>query len=55
MVQITKDAIAGKGVQLFKRRLALPGRYLVCAAAAGCVMVSRQIDDDGERRRIDRC
>ena len=51
VVQITKDAIAGKGVQL-SRRLTLPGRYLVYAPLQDCVMVSRQIDDDGERDRL---
>ena len=51
VVQITKDAIAGKGVQL-SRRLTLPGRYLVYAPLQGRVMVSRQIDDEGERHRL---
>ena len=51
VVQITKDAIAGKGVQL-SRRLTLPGRYLVYAPLQDRVMVSRQIDDEGERHRL---
>ena len=51
VVQITKDAIAGKGVQL-SRRLTLPGRYLVYAPMQDRVMVSRQIEDEGERDRL---
>ena len=51
VVQITKDAIAGKGVQL-SRRLTLPGRYLVYAPLQDRVMVSRQIEDEGERDRL---
>ena len=51
IVQITKDAIAGKGVQL-SRRLTLPGRYLVYAPLQDRVMVSRQIDDEEERHRL---
>jgi len=51
VVQITKDAIAGKGVQL-SRRLTLPGRYLVYAPMQDRVMVSRQIEDDAERDRL---
>lgn len=51
VVQITKDAIAEKGVQL-SRRLTLPGRYLVYAPMQDRVMVSRQIEDEGERDRL---
>jgi len=51
VVQITKDAIAGKGVQL-SRRLTLPGRYLVYAPLQDRVMVSRQIEDETERDRL---
>ncbi|MEE2720249.1 MAG: Rne/Rng family ribonuclease [Pseudomonadota bacterium] len=51
MVQITKDAIDGKGVQL-SRRVTLPGRYLVYAPNHDRVMVSRQIADEGERDRL---
>ena len=51
VVQITKDAIAGKGVQL-SRRLTLPGRYLVYAPMQDRVMVSRQIGDEAERDRL---
>jgi len=51
MVQITKDAMDGKGVQL-SRRVTLPGRYLVYAPNHERVMVSRQIADEGERDRL---
>ncbi|MEC7489887.1 MAG: ribonuclease E/G [Pseudomonadota bacterium] len=51
LVQITKDAIDGKGVQL-SRRLTLPGRYLVYAPTRDRVMVSRQIADETERKRL---
>ena len=51
IVQVTKDALEGKGVQL-SRRIALPGRYLVYAPRQGRVMVSRQIDDEAERDRL---
>jgi ribonuclease G len=51
VVQINKDAIDGKGVQL-SRRLTLPGRYLVYAPQQDRVMVSRQIEDEAERDRL---
>ncbi len=51
MVQITKDAIDGKGVQL-TRRVTLPGRYLVYAPNHDRVMISRQIADEVERDRL---
>ena len=51
VVQISKDAIAGKGVQL-TRRLTLPGRYVVYAPLQDRVMVSRQIEDEAERDRL---
>ena len=51
IVQVTKDALEGKGVQL-SRRLTLPGRYLVYAPRQDRVMVSRQIEDEGERHRL---
>lgn len=51
LVQVTKDAINGKGVQL-SRRLTLPGRSLVYAPQQDRVMVSRQIEDEGERERL---
>ena len=50
-VQIVKDAIGGKGVQL-SRRLTLPGRFLVYAPHQDRVMISRQIDEEGERDRL---
>jgi ribonuclease G len=51
LVQVTKDAIDGKGVQL-SRRVTLPGRSLVYAPAQDRVMVSRQIEDEAERGRL---
>ena len=51
IVQVTKDALEGKGVQL-SRRIALPGRYLVYAPRQDRVMVSRKIEDEGERDRL---
>ena len=51
LVQITKDAIGGKGVQL-SRRVTLPGRSLVYAPQQDRVMISRQIEDEAERDRL---
>jgi ribonuclease G len=51
LVQVTKDAIGTKGVQL-SRRLSLPGRSLVYAPGQDRVMVSRQIEDEAERDRL---
>ena len=51
LVQVTKDAINGKGVQL-SRRVRLPGRSLVYAPAQDRVMISRQIEDEAERDRL---
>ncbi len=51
MVQVVKDAIGGKGVQL-SRRLTLPGRYVVFAPLQDRVMISRQIEDETERDRL---
>lgn len=51
LVQVTKDAIGTKGVQL-SRRLTLPGRSLVYAPSQDRVMVSRQIEDEAERDRL---
>ncbi len=51
VVQVTKDAINGKGAQL-SRRLTLPGRSLVYAPQQDRVMVSRQIGDEAERDRL---
>lgn len=53
LVQVVKDAIGSKGVQL-SRRLALPGRHLVFAPSQDRVMVSRQIEDGAERDRLTR-
>ncbi len=49
-VQVTKDAIGRKGVQL-TRRLALPGRHLVYTPRQSRVAVSRQIDE-AEKARL---
>ena len=51
MVQVVKDAIGGKGVQL-SRRLTLPGRFLVYVPLQDRVMVSRQIEEETERNRL---
>jgi len=51
LVQVTKDAIGTKGVQL-SRRLTLPGRSLVYAPGQDRVMISRQIEDEAERERL---
>jgi ribonuclease G len=51
LVQVTKDAIGTKGVQL-SRRLTLPGRSLVYALGQDRVMISRQIEDEAERERL---
>lgn len=51
LVQVTKDAIGTKGVQL-SRRLTLPGRSLVYAPNQDRVMISRQIEDEAERDRL---
>ena len=51
LVQVTKDAIGNKGVQL-TRRLSLPGRSLVYAPSQDRVMISRQIEDETERDRL---
>ncbi|MEE2996903.1 MAG: Rne/Rng family ribonuclease [Pseudomonadota bacterium] len=51
IVQVVKDAIAGKGVQL-SRRLTLPGRFLVYAPLQERVRLSRQIEAGAERDRL---
>ena len=51
LVQIVKDAIGGKGVQL-SRRLTLPGRFLVYVPLQQGVMLSRQIEANAERDRL---
>ncbi|CAN0592975.1 unnamed protein product, partial [Laminaria digitata] len=51
LVQVTKDAIGTKGVQL-SRRVTLPGRSLVYAPSQDRVMISRQIEDEAERERL---
>ena len=51
VVQVTKDAIASKGVQL-TRRVTLPGRFLVYAPFQDRVMISRKIEVVNERERL---
>ncbi|MEC8087133.1 MAG: ribonuclease E/G, partial [Pseudomonadota bacterium] len=51
VVQVTKDAIASKGVQL-TRRVTLPGRFLVYAPFQDRVMISRRIEVVNERERL---
>lgn len=50
-VQVVKDAIGGKGVQL-NCRLTLPGRFLVYAPLQDRVSVSRMITDEAEQDRL---
>jgi len=51
LVQVTRDAIGRKGVEL-DRRIALPGRLLVFAPLHGGIAVSRQIVDAAEEKRL---
>lgn len=53
VVQVVKDAIGSKGVQL-SRRITLPGRHLVFTPSQDRVMISRQIEDESERERLTR-
>lgn len=50
-VQVTKDAIGGKGVQL-NRRITLPGRILVYSPLQERVSISRMITDGAEQARL---
>ena len=50
-VQVVKDAIGRKGVQL-AGRLTLPGRYLVYTPLQQRITVSRQIADEHEQERL---
>ena len=51
LVQVVKDAIARKGVQL-NRRITLPGRYLVYSPQQPRVTISRMISDEDEQARL---
>ncbi|MGE3934928.1 MAG: Rne/Rng family ribonuclease [Rhodospirillaceae bacterium] len=51
LVQVTRDAIGRKGVEL-DRRIALPGRLLVYAPLHPGIAVSRQIVDAAEEKRL---
>ena len=50
-VQIAKDAVGRKGVQL-TRRVTLAGRHLVLSPLQNRIAVSRQIEDEVERTRL---
>jgi ribonuclease G len=51
MVQVVKEAFAGKGARL-TRRITLPGRYLVLMPNAEYSGVSRRIVNSAERERL---
>ena len=51
-VQVVKDAVGRKGVQL-NRRLSLAGRHLVYTPGRQRIAVSRQIADEEERARLE--
>ncbi|GGB52959.1 ribonuclease G [Tistrella bauzanensis] len=51
MVQVTKDAVKGKGARL-TANISLPGRHLVFTPFQGGVGVSRRIDSEVERERL---
>jgi ribonuclease G len=51
LVQVIKDAIGRKGVQL-TRRIAFPGRHLVYTPMQPRVTVSRQIEEPAEQQRL---
>lgn len=51
MVQVTKDAIGGKGARV-TTHITLPGRYLVFMPGLDYVGVSRRIEDESERDRL---
>lgn len=53
LVQIAKDALGGKGPRA-TAQLTLPGRYVVLMPGADYVGVSRRIEDEAERERLDR-
>jgi ribonuclease G len=53
MLQISKDAIGRKGVQL-TRRIALPGRTLVLTPLHPEIQVSRRIGNEAEQARLKR-
>ncbi|WP_372056464.1 Rne/Rng family ribonuclease [Tistrella mobilis] len=51
MVQVTKDAVKGKGARL-TANISLPGRHLVFTPFQGGVGVSRRIESEAERQRL---
>lgn len=52
VVQVTRDAIGDKGARLTMRP-ALAGHHLVYAPGRGDIAVSRRIDDETERKRLE--
>ena len=51
LVQIAKEPIAKKGARITSH-IALPGRFLVFMPTVNHTGVSRKIESDGERRRV---
>lgn len=51
LVQVAKEAIGTKGVKI-SMDIALPGRFLVYMPFQSVVGVSKNIDDDSERKRL---
>lgn len=51
LVQVVKDAMGRKGVQL-NRRITLPGRYLVYSPERPRLALSRMIDSEAEQSRL---
>ncbi|MFQ5959231.1 MAG: Rne/Rng family ribonuclease [Alphaproteobacteria bacterium] len=52
VVQVTRDAVGDKGARLTMRPT-LVGRHLVYAPGRGDIDVSRRIDDEAERKRLE--
>lgn len=52
VVQVQKDPIGGKGARI-TTRLALAGRYLVFLPEGGKVRISKRIQDEAERERLE--
>ncbi|MGH8584605.1 MAG: ribonuclease E/G, partial [Gammaproteobacteria bacterium] len=51
LVQVTKDALLGKGARL-AARLSIASRYLVYLPGHPCIGVSQKITEEGERERL---
>lgn len=52
LVQIQKDPLGGKGARITSH-LALAGRYLVYLPGGGKVRISKRIEDEAERERLE--